>query len=320
MNSQVELSSLRIGAKIADGGQGSVYELLDQPRTVFKQYHDPESRDFRPSALRALVLEASSLSVAGKPVHTWAAWPTSLVLDDGAVVGFVMPRVPEEFTLAIGGTHRLADLSYLASEPRPLWGNVSLPDLAERLAIVRHLAMVMQALHQRRLILGDLSFTNVLWCRVPAPQVLLLDCDGIAPAGNLPVLPRAETIDWNDPEDPHAAGPALDRDRYKLACAIVRILTRSLDARPESSGLQVSTGDLSRDARLSRVVKEAAGPLDSRPAAAAWVAALSDRQEIEVQPPNGVRITSAPPPQPNLLTKEEPREFRPVSPPGRLPS
>jgi hypothetical protein len=311
----VSLHDLKLGDRIADGGQGVVFGLRDTPDLVFKKYHSVSGPDFNASALRALVAERGALSVNGQAVDLWAAWPTAVVVDAGMVVGFLMRRVASDFTILLGSAKRLADLSYLASEPRPLCGAVSLPETGAKLAILRHLASVMSVLHQRNLVLGDVSFANVLWSLTPTPRVMLLDCDGIAPQGMAPVLPHAQTIDWDDPHDAPGGAATMERDRYKLACAIVRVLGKSLEMRPDAD-LRSFTGNSGIDARIRAASVRAAERPGKRPSASEWMAVLSDRSSVAVDRPSQVRTITAPPPRPDLLPGAEARQYRPVQPPG----
>ena len=313
----VQLRDLVIGIELATGGQGSVFDLPAWPGAVLKKYHEPVPASFCAASVAALVHERDHILHEGEPVDQWAAWPSMIVLDGSRTVGFVMPRAPEAFMLTIRGQLRLADLSYLATEPRPLWGSVSLPGDAERVAVLRHLAGAIQSLHHRGIVFGDISFGNILWSTQPRPRVLLLDCDGMQPPNRLAVLPSADTPDW---EDPFARVPLpdVDRDNYKLALAVVRILTRSMDARPGGTTDRATLRGLAPDVanRVGALVDRASGPVGSRPQAGEWAAALGGRTSIPVQS-NGQRrlAVDAPPPRPDLLaTRSEPRVFTPVQP------
>src|SRR6218665_3795507 len=185
--SEIQLGTLTLGDEIAAGGQGSVTALKSDLATVLKRYHDASGPDFNAETLRWLVAERSRIFLAGSPVEEWSAWPKAVVRHGGRVVGFLMPRVPEAFTIEIGGRSRLADLSYLAAEPSPLWADVPLPTDEERVRVLYHLAAAMQALHHRDIVMGDVSFANIIWARTPRPRVMLIDCDGMRPPSRQPV-------------------------------------------------------------------------------------------------------------------------------------
>jgi hypothetical protein len=159
----------------------------------------------------------------------------------------------------------------------------------------------------------------VLWAGAPRPRIMLLDCDGMRREGRDPVLPQAETLDWNDP----LAGPGtkttptIDRDCYKLALAVLRILTRSLDARP-TPATTVDPGLFEQPDTAQRVeslLRQAGGPVGSRPTAKQWALALSGRTFVPVTTPAQRRTINAPQPQPDMLNGAQPREYRSVVPP-----
>ncbi len=312
----VDIASLSLGRELANGGQGSVYELLTNPLQVFKRYHNPDHPEFTPQTLQHLVEERESLSYAGRSVDEFAAWPHAVVVDGAKTVGFLMRRVPAEFSLRIGHKTRLADLSYLATSPKPIWGHVDLPNQNERMQILRQLAGAIDALHRRRIVLGDVSFANILWSCVPQPRIMLLDCDGMRPEGETPVLPQADTIDWHDPHAPSDVPPDRDRDRYKLALAVLRVLSTRLDAKP-GDGEQLLDVDLPMRERCIALLAKAAGPVGTRPSAAEWFRALSGRLSQPTLHASNRRQVDAPPAKPDLLASPRtPRQYRPITPPG----
>ncbi|MER7609608.1 hypothetical protein [Nocardioides sp. NPDC127503] len=315
MTAPVQLSSLNLGDQLAEGGQGAVHELLDQPELVFKRYLYPDSPAFRPDALQRLVDCRPSIAFSGRSVDEFAAWPTAVVNDGTRTVGFLMRRVPTGFTLAIGGKVLLADLSYLATEPKPIWGDVDLPGMSEKVQVLQHLAGAVDAFHARQIVVGDISYANVLWSRDPQPRVMLIDCDGMRHAGMESVLPQADTPDWEDPMPPAGYAPGPDQDRYKLALAVRRVLTSSLDARLTSSSPDLSEVG-GAGPKLEALLARAAGPAGTRPSAREWFDALSGRATQPVRQGERREI-DAPAARPDLLTSStSERKFRPVTPPG----
>ncbi|MBY9075963.1 hypothetical protein K1X13_14105 [Nocardioides sp. WL0053] len=284
---------------------------------MFKRYHDPQNPAFSSDALVKLVMERHKISYAGQPVDEWAAWPNEVVVDGPSTVGFLMRRVPDEFFVQISGRRHPAELSFLAAQSSPLWGDLRLPTLPERLAILHNLAGAVQALHQRGVVLGDISFANILWSARGAGRMMLIDCDGMCKQGARPVLPQAETIDWNDPLASPGAGTDMDRDRYKLALAVIRVLTKSLDARPGADRVEPApTGVSDRLASsVNQLLGRAAGPVGSRPSAHEWAALLSGRDSRPVGSTSTRSKGAAPDPKPGLLRSSQPRQYRPVEPP-----
>lgn len=312
MTTDMELGQLEVGHELGDGGQGKVFSLPTQQ--VLKTYHEHMRGDLRPEVLTDLIQMSGALTCNGMHVQQWAAWPQARVTAQGRVIGFLMPRVPDDFWIQVGGKYRLASLSYLACEPKPVWGHVSLPNDLDRLAILARLAAVMEALHQRGLVIGDLSFNNVLWSASPI-GVMLIDCDGVHKEHGPTAMPQADTIDWGDPLG-GTAPPDQDRDRYKLSLAVVRVLARQLSATPGDARKLTLAVPKDRLESILDLFDRAAGPRGSRPAAAEWRAVLSQRQMRPVTPPAVRGSSSVLPPKPELIVgADAPRQYRPVTPP-----
>ena len=312
MAPDIEVDSLAVEGELGDGGQGKVFSLPSDE--VLKKYHDHLRGNLRAEVLSDLIQLAERLSCNGMPVEQWAAWPRARVAINGQVVGFVMPRVPEGYSIFVGGKLRLANLSYLATTPAPMWGPVRLPSDAQRVAILSRLAAVMESLHRHDLVIGDLSFNNILWSSDPV-GVMLIDCDGVHPERGTSAMPQADTIDWGDPlgvSDP----PDKDRDRYKLSLAIVRVLSRQLSATPaDARRLALALPEEQMDPVL-RLLDRAAGPRGTRPTATEWRVELSRREMRPVKPPVIRASSNTLPAKPELIVGGHGvREYRAVKPP-----
>jgi hypothetical protein len=313
MSPDVDVASLSVGEEIGEGGQGQVYALTGEPSLVLKTYRQQFTSSFYPDALTHLIGMDDVVTCNGRPVHDWAAWPHARVTDKGRVIGFLMRRVPASYARLIGGRLRLADLSYLATTPPPIWGKVELPHTDERLRILAHLAGVIDALHRHGLVIGDLSFGNVLWSLDPV-GVMLIDCDGIHPEHGRSAMPQADTIDWGDPQG-GGNPPDRDRDCYKLSLAVVRVLSRTLSAVPAQAGALELDLPEERQEAVRELLRQAAGPRGTRPNAGQWRMVLGSRQMRAVSTPV-VRTTTGPQPKPDLLVgPNTPRHYRPVTPP-----
>lgn len=314
----IQLASLTLGARLGDGAQGNVYELVGDPHRVYKQYHRAAGLSVSAASLDALIALRGKLTHAGHPVDRWAAWPSAAVRSGSETVGFVMPRVPIEFTFEAHGKRRLAEFNMLfAKKSNVLFAGVDLPDIAERAVMLRDLASALATLHEHRIVVGDLSHANILWSRTPEPRVMLIDCDGMKLDGMPAVLPQPDTGDWEDPHAVPGSDPTADRDCYKLALAIMRGLGGQVDCRPtELDDISFEGLDAGMEQRIRDLLTRAAGPAGTRPTARSWESVLSDRVTVQVQA--GARRTiAAPSPKPEMLGNSEARQFRPVTPPKR---
>lgn len=280
----VERSSLRLGAKQATGGQGHIHELLDEPGLLFKEFYNgrPDSH-----ALSSLVGERLRLSPGDRAMlDSQAAWPLCRVTEGGQATGFLMNRVPDAFMWRTsGGNARLTEAQYLLRPTKVAFQSVPQPTPEERLELVRAYVALLDRLHDWGLVFGDISHANLLWSIAPVPAVHLIDCDGVRRMGGNPVLPQADTPDWDDPLVSQGR-PTLDSDRYKIALLVVRILSRTPYARPGEEWFPVP--GVLNDRQLStvtRLLTQAAGAAGSRPDMRQWAAALSDRRTIPLMRP-----------------------------------
>ncbi|GAA1802170.1 hypothetical protein [Actinomadura chokoriensis] len=281
----VLLRDLQLGGELGTGGQGKVHDLLGAWRGyVYKEYI---ASGVNGPALKRLVELPGEMAQADRDglLHQ-AAWPLARVLDGGAVKGFVMRKVPQEFYGRTASKPRLREVQYLLYQPKAMWGDITPPDADGRLKIARNIVALFRLLHVRRLVVGDVSMNNLLWS--PSGGVFLLDCDGIRETGAKPVLQQPFTPDWDDPQQP-ATGPDLDTDRYKLALLVTRILTRTSALRPGDRVDCVPGVPGQIAAEVAVRFADAAGPRGVRPDAAYWARALDERGVIELGPLPPVR-------------------------------
>lgn len=286
-----DLKDLDIGDRIGSGGQGAIYLVGNRPGKVLKTYHHPDSPGFRPDALDELISHRPYLSVSGLQVGEWAAWPEVMVADGNHTVGYLMPLLDRRFELVIHEKRYPAELSYLLRPAAASWqGSVELPDQLARCRILAHLAGILQAVHHRGLVIGDLSYGNAVWARTGHPMAFLLDCDSIRMGGRDPVFPQMDTPDWNDFLGQPGSAPDQDRDNYKFALAVLRTLVQQTDARPavgESVELSGVPDGLAQS--IGTLLGRAAGSLGTRPTAQEWRTVLEGRTVSDIPPPRPVR-------------------------------
>jgi hypothetical protein len=297
--------SLHLGDLLGTGGQGQVFKVKGhKPSLVFKRYIVPGAD---PAALRRLVdLPAALRSGDRDYLLSHAAWPLARVVRKQFLSGFIMQAVPERFVGRNGaGSTKLRELQYLLFEPRPLWGDLGQRHTQGRLGIARQVAALFHFLHSCSLVIGDVSMNNILWTSEEPSGIFVLDCDSMRRLGSNPVMRQPHTHDWDD--SLQTGDPDLDTDRYKLALVIGRILCRDAYLRPGSK-LPFVPGMPDHNAAKVRVLwQEAAGPRGSRPDAAHWLRALSDREEIPLPPPPPL----TPRPQLPVARLDEPPNIRP---------
>lgn len=309
----VNISTLQLGGKLGEGGQAEVFLVSNRTGFAFKRYRPEALQAFRPDVLEELAAETAHLTLEGLPITHWATWPTETVTDGSRVIGFLMPQLADQFIFPEGSLHKKpATFAYLACEPPPFWAEVRLPDLSGRVQLLAQLAGLLQQLHHRRMVVGDLSWGNVLWAQTPDLRVILLDCDGIRPPGGVSVTRQLDSPDWGDPLAPPDGAPDADRDCYKLALMVLRVLSKNLTARPLPSGEHALPGlAVETTAAINALLVRAGGPYGSRPSAKEWRYALQNRsiRSVEIPVPRP-RETPAPPKparQWNAVTQPRPR-------------
>ena len=296
-------SELRVGAMLAEGGEGRVWELADRPGVLFKEYRRP----IDPAGLAGLVEWAAAGAMrpgTEERVRRSTAWPDAVVLDGTEASGLLMPRAPRRFSLRHrDGVARLATLSYLTADPvrRAAAYGIDLPAQADptRLGIAYALARVLEAMELADPSVGhgDLSARNVLWSTQRGPEVFVLDCDNGerfgpdgAPLGSSGRR-RAMTPNWDDPAVTPGDNPGIGADRYSLALIFLRIVGaghfpvqkrqkagEGIDIEFDLPPAVLRSPVMAPDAPIWSLVGRAlsvAAP-DSRPPASTWAAALHD--------------------------------------------
>jgi DNA-binding helix-hairpin-helix protein with protein kinase domain len=258
----VALAELPTAARIANGGQGTVFRLADPPSTLLKLYH-PGTTVLSDELARLIELAGDLRDV---PV----ALPNGRVFDGGRCVGFLMPEAPERFVTSIAGWRRLLELQFLLYPRRPMWANLVLPTARERRGLAVAYAELFQMLHHNDVVVGDVSMRNLLWTLAGGPGVFAIDCDGFRLAGRPPAVRPVDTAGWADPARPPDV--TLDSDRYKLALVTLRVLLGDHTVTPEAvCDKEFLRRRLGQD--LTALARHAARP-GRRPPAECWSGAL----------------------------------------------
>jgi hypothetical protein len=318
----VDEQTLTLGPELGSGGQGRVRRVEGQGEPlVFKEY---KVSGADPGALKLLVDFPATLQLYEREfLQGCSAWPLARVFKNGQVSGFLMREIPAHFMAPnSAGSLKMREVQYLVYDRKPMWGdNVPAAGISAqaRISVATAFVELMSMLHAKTLVIGDVSMNNVLWTTrsEDATEIFLIDCDGIRGLGSRPVLPQADTLDWNDPRQKPQAGPDMDTDRYKIALLVGRVLSAAAYLRPGEPLRPVPGVPARMAARLAVLWQRAAGPCGTRPAASQWSMALSNRDEIPMRVPGPVRER-----YPSMISKAElqpdsntSRPVIPMSPP-----
>jgi len=136
--------SITIIDELGKGGEARVFSLADQPDAVAKLYHKPTRS--REAKILAMVHRAPEQPAD----HVSLAWPTQILYRHNRFVGFVMPKVT--------GAESIFNF-YNPQVRRERYPNFSW-HMMHRLAI--NLVKVMQAIHEKGHVVGDINESNIL--------------------------------------------------------------------------------------------------------------------------------------------------------------
>jgi uncharacterized protein YegL len=278
----VHRERLFCGDELGAGARGRVFELLDNPGFVYKEYISP---DVNGGALADLILLRNIFSEAeSRMLGSSASWPIARVVRGEHIIGCIMPKIPGEFTVSLPAGTRPAYLTYLCYPPRPAWDNIKLPSVPERMEISNQILDLFDFLQRHSLVVGDISAQNLLWTCNPTSRILLLGCDGIRKFGASSALPEGQTPNWHDPLL-GSRRPDFDSDNYKAALIVGRILSQDPHVRP-GEPLKMLEGVPRAVAReVADCFAGAARPPGERPAVGEWKEALAARDVIQIIPP-----------------------------------
>jgi uncharacterized protein YegL len=275
--------ALVCGRQLGAGARGRVFEVLNHPGIVYKEYiSGPANQD----VLAELILLAGVLDSKEKEqLDSCTSWPLARITEDGRVVGCVMRSLTGDFYVKTEAGQRPAFMSYLCYPRRQAWRKIHVPGTADRLEIARQIVALFGFLQRHSLVIGDVSAQNLLWTLNASPRVVLLGCDALRKLGGQSALPEGETPGWEDPLL-DSRNPDSDSDNYKLALVIGRILSQAPHVRPgEPLGLR---GDLPPAVarRVSECFAAAARPAGERPPPELWMDALSASGEVLIRWPS----------------------------------
>lgn len=279
---EIRRERLHCGSQLGAGARGRVFSLPDDPDLVYKEYI---SARVNGSALAELILQRNMLGDAERRIlDESTAWPLARVMTDRHTVGCLMRSFPDDFYVTLPVGQRPAYLSYLCYPPKPVWENIGLPSVQDRLEIARQVVNLVSFLQRYSLVIGDVSAQNLLWTCHMVPRIFLLGCDALRSLGESSALPEGETPDWRDPLL-GSRDPDMDSDNYKMALVIGRILSQQPYAQPGQELPLLNEVPQAVANGVRARFAEAARPAGQRPTAANWAEALTIPQAPRIRWP-----------------------------------
>jgi DNA-binding helix-hairpin-helix protein with protein kinase domain len=212
--------TIRLGNKpIGRGGQAVVYVTEADPALAVKLYYEPAADvERRLEGMLRLAHPDEFLTKDGAS-HPELAWPTAVVrdVDNHQVIGYAMRRVgrPDFFALGV-----------LFSRPQR---REALSEISWRflVGVSRNLAGLVATLHDRNLVLGDVSHANIVVSQ--EGRLTFLDCDSmqfVAPTSGERFPCLVLTAEYAAPELQRAGHRVRtpESDCFSLAVLVCRLL------------------------------------------------------------------------------------------------
>lgn len=282
--------------RIGSGGQGTVYELVEQNHLVYKQYSPRVVDDVDVDSLVRFVEFERDLPAEDRlSLASRAAWPRYVVRDNSVVQGFVMARAPDDFqvTMAWPSGERgavLGQVQFLLNDNDYLRAR-DLDVTAEfRLRFLLDVVTTLDLFHRLGITVGDLSPNNLLFT-LTEPRCYFIDCDAMR-VGDATILEQVETPDWRVSDLGDEPLATVASDNHKLGLLAIRLFAGDQHTR-DPNVLPKRLRPLA-----TRALDRAPA---SRPTAGDWAG------PVEVALRN---VDTEPPPKPKRVRKPTPRRQR----------
>lgn len=229
---KVEIASLGRLTHLNTGGEGIVYKCSKYPDKAFKHYKKEVEHEIDLVALEKSVQIFHALPSGERPYfEERTAWPETIVTEAGIAVGFLMPLLKDEMYCEYravtedSAITQLREWQFLAY--RKHWNNPNIstnlkePSKKQLLELIIDFSKTVELMHQHKLVIGDISFRNILWCTEGYLKTVLIDCDGIRHEGLRGPLAAKQTPDWID-LDRQTGSTDRMTDLFKLGLANYR--------------------------------------------------------------------------------------------------
>lgn len=294
----VDKRQLGVGSSIGSGGVGDVFEInnpvpgLPWP-LVYKQVKDvlPPRLD-RKKVLRQMrrivELRASMSTKDVGLIDEVTVWPLAMVQDGGREVGILLKRIPDEFFINTNTKPAVFELQFLCASDKYLQARgidrSTADDDLVRLALMARLAYAIEILHRHGLVYGDLNLKNAAVATQPRPNLLLMDCDGVADMTDTTrvqlhgpfFVPPEIVFGHQDLQDQQT-------DVFKLGLCVIRGLARGEGVTQCTNPDKTIAGLLDQEGK--ELLRRAVGARDQRPTAADIADYLVERTLVLADPP-----------------------------------
>lgn len=158
--------TLTLGSTLGAGAEGTVYSVADHDDVVAKIYHPRRITPAHIKKIHAMLDNPPEDIMRRSPhKHVSFAWPVALIFDGANEVGYLMPRLQIVNSLAQLIHPRLRQQLHGQLNHRHFYRTA------------RNLALAMELLRNKNVVIGDVNATNVLFNY--DALVTLIDCDAM---------------------------------------------------------------------------------------------------------------------------------------------
>jgi len=146
-------NSIKLGSKIAEGGEGVIYSIVGNEKLVAKIYWKERLTVNRQKKLELMIQKVKEMSANNERIDQ-VCWPESCLRYDGQFVGYTMKRIPSDYQEAVSNV-----LALLKPSIRDLYPNISRKHLVK---LCRNLCNVFGRIQRMGLLIGDINARNIL--------------------------------------------------------------------------------------------------------------------------------------------------------------
>lgn len=158
--------TLTLSITLGAGAEGTVYAIADRDDIVAKIYHPRRITPAHIKKIHAMLANPPEDIMRRSPhKHVSFSWPIALILDDVNEIGYLMPRLQIVNSLAQLIQPHLRQQLHGQLNHRHFYRTA------------RNLALAMELLHNKNVVIGDVNATNVLFNY--DALITLIDCDAM---------------------------------------------------------------------------------------------------------------------------------------------
>ena len=254
----ISFSDISIGKKLGDGAQGIVYKVSSIPGVklpfpvVYKEFKADVS--ISPILLENLIRFRKELNRRERTfLDERTTWPVEVVKKGSSTVGYLMRLLSDDYFINLnspsGAKRKLCEIQLLKKAVDTFREDHGISvSPADRVRLAYELSRIYNFLHSHELIYGDLNWRNAIWSLSSGGFFTLLDCDGIRKKGVAGPSKQMHSPHWTPPGQKSVQ--SVETDRYKLALAILRILSPGLNSQFQGSAVshfKIASSFVSKD-------------------------------------------------------------------------